>query len=450
MFQLHPSAVNSFNEKANNILEGIGKHIGKRSEVERFENEVFIAAEIRNEDIIGDIRATSIDWEGKPIAKNFIVDNKEYVIDGESLEQFASLIETIHSKPVFSEKVSRIFIEETYISWLQLKMGKMTGIEIEPFIEFLIKYAAIAIKPVTVLVPLANIFVEREFDFCGATIENIDANFFDEMVLKVSEVDANFRENYLQHIQKLRQKYQGFSCVKVELECELSIAKQSAIETAMRISDLLGIFSNAMIVPDLKITAKVKGCEIVESASVFYISDKEARYGTEILDARSADIFAISCGDLADFRSCGLDILSELAAKSNLNDFEAAVLNMAYLYSKAAFTSDPMSKLVYTLSSLESMLLKSELEPIQQNLADRIAIFSTQGLTERKRIVENVKKVYGLRSKYLHHGRSASDTKELLSFFMSIKVFFITLLGNINNFKTKAEFLTFVDDKKYS
>ena len=111
-------------------------------------------------------------------------------------------------------------------------------------------------------------------------------------------------------------------------------------------------------------------------------------------------------------------------------------------------TSEPLEKLVYTLSALETALLKNENEPIQQNLADRIALFIGDGLEHRKKIVGSVKTVYGIRSKYLHHGNSSSELDELSEFFRYVWVFFVLLLGCTRKYQSKAEFIEAIDDMK--
>jgi len=100
------------------------------------------------------------------------------------------------------------------------------------------------------------------------------------------------------------------------------------------------------------------------------------------------------------------------------------------------------------LSSLESVLLKNENEPIQQNLAERLAVFTAQELTERKTIIKLIKTVYGLRSKYLHHGHSSSELEIVSEFMACVWGFFMQLVNNVERFKTKEEFLIAIDDHK--
>jgi hypothetical protein len=169
-----------------------------------------------------------------------------------------------------------------------------------------------------------------------------------------------------------------------------------------------------------------------------------------ILDLASAKNWFISKADLDAYVECGLEVISEIVIKDKATDFESTVLNMALLYSKSAFTSDPLEKLVYMLSALEATLLRNENEPIQQNIAERMALFISNELENRKEIIKNLKNVYGLRSRYLHHGHSSSELGELSKFFFNVWLFHVQLVKNVRNFKDKTEFLNAIDDHKLS
>jgi len=234
------------------------------------------------------------------------------------------------------------------------------------------------------------------------------------------------------------------------MECEPIYAEKFSINQAKKITELLGIFSLAVLLPDIKSSSKIKGTENVEIANIFFLEDNNFQLSRKILDIGSQSPWQISKGDLDYYKKVGFDTLSALATKEKLTEFETTALNMAYLYSKAAFTSDPMAKLVYMLSALESTLLRNENEPIQQNLAERMAIFIDNDLKKRKSIVRNVKTVYGLRSRYLHHGHSSQELTELSDFFSNVWAFFVRIMANSGRFKNKIEFLDVLDDQKLS
>jgi Apea-like HEPN len=77
---------------------------------------------------------------------------------------------------------------------------------------------------------------------------------------------------------------------------------------------------------------------------------------------------------------------------------------------------DLNDRIVYTLSALEGLLLKNASEPLQQNLAERMAFLLFKEAEARWDTVRNLRAVYDMRSKYIHHRVSLSDERELEMF----------------------------------
>jgi hypothetical protein len=61
--------------------------------------------------------------------------------------------------------------------------------------------------------------------------------------------------------------------------------------------------------------------------------------------------------------------------EDKLSRFKQRVRSSILAYSKGITLHDINDRLVYTLSSLEGLLLKNSSEPIQQNLGERMAFY---------------------------------------------------------------------------
>jgi Apea-like HEPN len=120
------------------------------------------------------------------------------------------------------------------------------------------------------------------------------------------------------------------------------------------------------------------------------------------------------------------------------------------IYSRNSITTDPASKLVFILAALESILLKDSSEPIQGNLAERMAFIVGPSLAKRKEIVNIVKKTYGMRSKFIHHGETIDDLTVLDEFLGYAWLTFATLLEQRNQFGTRLDLITKLDEMKLS
>lgn len=448
MFEIHPLAEESFNSKVCSLIKKIEAAPIQGKFSSKFETEVHVGATISDKDIIGDLKEKASDYRGNTVARFFISKGVRYGLENESHKSLVDLAEKIQRLPAFRNKLSHEFIEEIIFKWL--KNSFIKNEQNKSFISELIEDAREAVKPVTVYIPIANMVVEQPFSFCGIVICNITKSLVDEIATTGASIhDEEQKNNAKIFFEKFRKDYQGYSAVEVKLDCEPNFANDLAIMIAQRITCFLGIYSDAMLIPDIKCICKIKGTESLAKSTTISIFESNSFSVTHrVLDQASMRSWHISESDIEEYAKYGLGILSDLAVKEKPTEFESLILNTSTLYSKAAFTAEPLEKLVYILSALESTLLKNENEPIQQNLAERLAIFTSQELAERKSIVKAVKSVYGLRSRYLHHGHTSGELEDLSGFLLYVWIFYIKLLGASQKYTKKCEFLEAIDDHK--
>jgi hypothetical protein len=448
MFEIHPSAEENFNSKVCSLIKKVEAVPNKGKSVPKFETEVHVAAIITVKDIIGDFQEKVSDYRGNTVARFFVSKGVRYGLENESHKSLVDLAENIQRLPAFRDRLSHEFIEEIIFKWL--KNSFVRNDQEKSFMSALIEEAKEAVKPVTVYVPIANMIVQRSFSFCGIVICNITKSLVDKIAATGESIDdEEQKKNADTFFKKFRKDYQGYVAVEVRLDCEPNYANDLAIMTAQRVTSFLGIYSSAMLMSDVKCTCKIKGAEsLAQSTTISIFESNSFSVTHRILDRASTRNWHISENDIEEYAKCGLGILSDIAVKEKPTEFESLILNTSTLYSKAAFTAEPLEKLVYILSALESTLLKNENEAIQQNLAERLAIFTSQELSERKSIVKVVKSVYGLRSRYLHHGHTSDELKGLSEFLLYVWTFYIKLLGASQSFTNKSVFLEAIDDHK--
>lgn len=106
---------------------------------------------------------------------------------------------------------------------------------------------------------------------------------------------------------------------------------------------------------------------------------------------------------------------------------------------------------MYILVALESLLLKNDSEPIQQNIADRISFAIGKSADERREIVKNIKDIYNIRSKFIHHGTTSFQNRALIQKFMNYAwLTFLFLVQQSHSFETKDKCIFALDHIKYS
>lgn len=445
---IHPSAADNFNKKADELYDLVKELPQNVAQQESFPSDLHIAGSIIDEDIVGDIKVATSDYQGNTIGRLFNFNGKIYGLDCEDYKRVKSLAERIQSSPGVRTKLSCSFVEEKLFDWIS---NKYKGLEIsQPYMKYLDDEAQAVVKTITSWIPIANLEVQSLFPISNSQVLPLSKEVMDRWESKVGSMAGEHKEKVVEHFKQTRKTYQGLASVVTVIEAEPEYAFDYTLEEAQKITSILGIFSGATLIPDIKCVSNIKGSENIAQAAVFFESDKGelGSTTTSILDKASAKYWRLSEKDIVEIRKGGLDKISSLLAADSLNDFEKHVLNSVFLYSKSAFTADPVEKVVYMLSSLESILLKNENEPIQQNLAERLSVFTAQKLEERKSIIKTIKSVYGVRSRYLHHGHTSSELELISDFMKRVWVFFVQLLANVNRFSSQEEFVSAIDDHK--
>jgi hypothetical protein len=446
-FNLHPSAITNYNKKAIELtllIEEIPIDVSNRKD---FPSDLHISSSITDKDIIGEVHMSSSDYKGNIIERYFQFNGKRYGLCSEKYKKLKEIAEKIQAQPVVRKILSRSFIEKTLFSWICNKYKKSDIID--SFIEYLEFSANEIVKEITSWIPIANLEVQTSFPFSRSEIRPLSKSIIDNWEIKMCSPSNKNKEQVTELFKQIRAKYQGLAAVVTKINAEPDYAFDYSMEEANKAASILGIFSSAVLVPDIKCSTKVKGSEfIAQGTSINEVGETGFQMISRILDQSAAVYRRLSTEEISYLRIAGLDKISSLLSSDSLKEFEEAVLNSILMYSKSAFTSDPIEKIVYMLSALESIFLKNDNEPIQQNLCERIAMFISKELEERKSIIKTIKAIYGLRSRYLHHGHTLSDM-ELISIFMKhVWVIFVQLIADVHQFNTRLEFIDALDDHK--
>jgi len=147
----------------------------------------------------------------------------------------------------------------------------------------------------------------------------------------------------------------------------------------------------------------------------------------------------------------GFDSVNRLLALKNRTSLQERLLEALLLYSRSTLAKDLADRLVYMFTAMESMLLRGPSENIQQNVGERIAFLIADTRAERKKVVENFRHTYALRSKFVYHGHSTISQLETLREFMTNAwELFTHLAKDSDRFSTKEQLMDHLEDMKFS
>ncbi|WP_223788545.1 HEPN domain-containing protein [Marinicella meishanensis] len=450
--EIPPAAEENFNKKAKALIKLI-KEVEFDNQGDANNSDLHSRVTITDKDIVGEVEMFSSNEKGKVMGRFFKYMDSHYGIVDDDFEKLRDVSQNIQRLNAFKLILSQNFIENHLFNWCveSFKAHAITN----PFIEYLKLQAEAAVKEQKVYVPIANLIVDKEFKFCGVLISGLTKPLADEIYKSSISMAKNegAKSRFEKFFDNFRSKYQGYALALLKFKCEPELAHNLATNKVQRLISILSIYHRSILIHDIKCPISIKGSEYSPYTTSFEISDEFLLLSLteKPVDLASLRPWRIKENDVIKFNEVGMSHLSVLASQDNKTEFQDMILNMAYLYSKASFSNDPMEKLILMLSSLESSLLKNQSESIQQNIAERLSMLIAEKLQDRKAIIKNLKEVYSLRSKYLHHGHSSQDIKNLSQFFLNMWVFYVQLITSEKHaFKTKAEFLEYIDDYKLS
>lgn len=445
---IHPSAASNLDKKAIELVNLITEIPFIPQSQPSFSSDRHAVLTLTEKDIIGEVEMSASDYRGRTVAKYFHINNKKYGIETESYLKLIELSEKLQDLPSIYSKLSLSLIETKLFTWVRKKFNNENVSD--SFIHFLDQETETSIKTITLWIPIANLEIEVPFSISKSELRPISKKVIDQWEQKIIEVSGNNEQWTTSIFNDIRSKYQGLTAVVTTVEAESQRAYEFAMEEAERITSILGIFSGAVLIPDIKCVSKIKGSEnIAQATCIMESNDDCVSIKTTMIDISSAKTLRLSENDIREMNELFFNRISHLFSVNSLNAFEKVFLNSIMLYSKAAFTSAPVEKLIYILSALESILLKDGNEPIQQNLSERLAFFIAKELADRKHIIKTVKSIYAIRSKYLHHGHyTHSELGTMSDFMLLIFNFFMKLATNLEKFKTKDDFICVIDDYK--
>lgn len=448
----HPEAEENFNKKVEGLLQYIKKiNISPPGKKDDFFSEREPSFFLKEKEITPN-GSTTVSYRGETKSRDFEFKQRKYGLSEINHIHLIKVASTIHSLSAFRDICSCEYVQKIIFLWLTQKFcdGNFT---IE-FTLFFIESLNSDVIETTTWIPIANLEVEISFKIANSEIRPISKKIIDVWSKMFNAVKNDEKSSFGSVSHHIKTEFQGLAAVVTTVTAESIYAKQISIENAQTIVSVLSIFSGALLIPDIKCLTNLKGFEHEAVSNAFIeFNPKNGQvftFESAIAEKATTRTMRLSKKDISELQTIGLEKISSLLTKKLLSEFERQVLHSVLLYAKAAFTSDPTEKIIYILTSLESILLKSDMEPIQHNLSDRFSIFYGREINEKKELIKMLKKIYDIRSRYLHHGQSRSELDIISIFLWHVRLFYLRLLHFTESFSSKEQFLTSIDDRKYN
>ena len=446
--EFHPNAADAIDRKGLDLLSKVIEYPIVQREQARWSQRP-VTMQIRAEDLIGEFHTGEVDGFRRPIASYFFQGDHRYGLAEESYQELKRLgDEILKARPV-NDCLSRRFVEEAIFAWCKANFGSHTTSKLT---DHLISRASAEIQQFTVWVPIAHLEVQNDFELGKAKVQTITNQMLDEEERIALEHSPNQAEKISAAFEKWRSMLQGCAAVVCTVEAERKRALERTLETAEAVIGLLRVFSIAAYTPWLFCPCAIFGSEYLPKTVALTVVD-EPEHAFSLTERRShanAQPWSMSAAELEDMYSRGLTSAGALVEESGLSDFRRKLRTSILAYSKGVTLPDIADRLVYTLSALEGLLLRDGSEPITQNLGERMAFLINNDAEARQGTVKNVKAIYEIRSRYIHHRNVSVENQEALDkFFAEARHVLYVALQGTDRFHTAQQFLAAIDQIKF-
>lgn len=448
--KIHPEAARALNALADSIAVSAAKPPPSRNGPAW--GQQHIGAHITDDDIIGRSQMFITDQFGNKSAFYTHIGDEPFGIEGDEFAKVLKLTDRVVAVPEFNRLLSNKYVENAIIDWCVDKKTPSEAAKTKGFSDYILERANQDVSYHQIWIPIAYLQVEEDFQFGDAKIVTIPKSLFDAREQKALREHPEETSKIGPYIEKFRKELQGNAAVALSIKGEERHAQDRAQVIAQDALGLLRFFHPSVFTSKLFCPSALLGSEFLpKKASLTIVGVNDFSYSRSIA-YQHGQPWRLSKQELAHHRSSGsLDLAARLVSVDGISEFGLRVRSSILTYSRGLTFPDISDRLVYSLSALEGLFLKDASEPIQQNLAERLAFSAYADTNDRIKVVANCKKIYGARSQYIHHGRNAAlPPEELDYFFLNAWAGLQSALRHAFKFKTSNEFFAAIDRLKFS
>jgi hypothetical protein len=445
---LHADAIKNCDDKVNNLLlalEPEPERSLRQASRSSFSPDTFISGHFREQDIIGELKMSWVDYSGKEVARYFRYGERFIGLHGENYKKLVQLAEQMRRPKQLYSSVSITLLVELIFDWMR---AKYTDQAVPTMTEYVLRECENRVQDLEIWLPIAATHVQSELRIGKIILKTITRETIDRWRDQCLTDTPEDEVKLMLLFDRERKILQGLAAATMKVVAEPKRAFELALEETEKAIGLLRFFGPENFRPEMSSYCTVLGKEQRETVTHLIIQDQRLIYLSQGTVDRGWRPLILDDTLLSKMKGSGLDILSDLLVKEDRSEFEERILNALLLYSRSPLEKNIPAKLIYIFAALESVLLKDEKESIQQNISERIAFVIGTTTAERRSIISNIKSVYTFRSRFFHHGHGIDEVETISIFMANTWRFFTRLIQCVNHFSTTADFLNSVEERK--
>lgn len=454
--ELHPQAAKNFEEKARDLLEAVAPE--PRPEPAEPPTDIFrpgghVVATFHADDLPNFSITGQSDRFGRTTARYFDYGGRRFGLEGEQYRALARLSEDVQRTKAFRELASTKWVEDKILDWM--KAG-FDGGTVPALGDYLTERCEEDVQEHELWFPVSHLSVESDLPFGNVVFRTITEDLVDKMVEDLQGAkegrDATYAAQLDMRMARERAELQGLAAATVKVRAEPSQAYEVALRESERAVAALRVYQvAATTTPEVTSYCALLGRENVEGIKHLEIEDNRIRTTSDQTVGKPVLHWHLSDHDVRDYtRSLGFEEVGKLLALDKRTRFQETLLDALLLYSRSTREKDIAGKLVYTFAAMESVLLRNDTEPIQQNVGERMAFVNQNTAEKRREVIRNYKTVYALRSRFVHHGHTIEERDTVWRFMTEAWALFTNLAKASPRFETKEALIDHLERMKLS
>lgn len=365
-------------------------------------------------------------------------------LNKENYEKYLKLVTDTYKEKSISNKVNKKFIEKHGIDWLFDCFKNMRS-EVS-YSQFILDRILSSIKKYDFHFAIPFLDIESTFK-----IGNVQFLFYSEieienMMNKFAEEHPEKESNPFEFLKKNSGEVYAMFSIEAEYDKGMEVALQ---ECSLAV-DILKICSNTVLIPELKLSFDIDSRIRFSPQSVilaFENSDNKKIPITSVI--RTPTHHFLGEQDLNMMNERGLQEFSRFLSisKGEHSELEKLIVNAIRRFGNALSNHDIHQRITELFTILESLLLKDKNASILDSVCTYCSKLVSGNIDDRKLVIKNLKKMYEIRSDYIHHAKLSILKMEEVGMFQKIVlILLVNLIGKSNVVKEKRYLLGEIDE----
>lgn len=401
----------------------------------------------KSEEIIN-LQIGECDAAGRNTARWFHSQGHRVGLEGNAYTNLVRLAEQMQGTNALRTFVSRSAVEDAIFEWLRQRYSQALT---TPMTEMVVPLLDAKVTELEIWIPIHGLSLETDLMLGPVKFLTITPARLERWFRTPECPSPQYTEEiYRAHLAEMR-GWQGYAAATMSLFAEPTHAYQVVLEATETALALLRFFSEANMIPGATSYILPRGKENLESDQYLVIHSNERALPHSGISDRSFRPWVLSEETMRQIVEAGLPGLCAVAFAPKKTEFQQALLDAFFVYSRHSLAKSLSDELIYVFTALDSFLLQDASEPIQQNIGERLAFTISSDGAERMAIVRDVKKAYGLRSRIIHHAAKVDEVDVIQRLLLYVWRLFLLLFHRaaLGEYKTKGQYFEYVNRMKF-